>query len=295
MAVLRSQLADIDAITDVSNLRPAFFNTMMFREKPFNFDLGFENRNKKYLTLWFTATKLLPRSSDTEITLAEILETEDTDEPYKKLTLYRELFGLTDATADNAHIQSLLSFVEALTNEDNTSDKTDFEDAFVKYLNDNQIDTTDLEYDDNGMFNRLNLIGTDGMDELSLENAKTLLKYCIANYGLDVILNKQKTLRSYVYIFPLIKAYKEIFDPNGSKQKYVKTMCEDLRQTFEKRLTNNTWMSASSKAKALKKLKEMYLFCGYPESFPDEIMPSENKYSSCTTFLDFYETINDCP
>ena len=58
------------------------------------------------------------------------------------------------------------------------------------------------------------------------------------------------------------KLYVAEYFPETSKQRAYR-MVKDLQQAFEDRLKDNTWMSDSTKAKALEKLHAMYINVGY--------------------------------
>ena len=64
------------------------------------------------------------------------------------------------------------------------------------------------------------------------------------------------------------KLYVAEYFPESSKQR-VYRMVKDLQQAFEDRLKDNTWMSDSTKAKALEKLHAMYINVGYPDEWED--------------------------
>jgi putative endopeptidase len=64
------------------------------------------------------------------------------------------------------------------------------------------------------------------------------------------------------------KLYVAEYFPESSKQR-VYRMVKDLQQAFEDRLKDNTWMSDSTKAKALEKLHAMYINIGYPDEWED--------------------------
>ena len=64
------------------------------------------------------------------------------------------------------------------------------------------------------------------------------------------------------------KLYVKEFFPESSKQR-VYRMVKDLQQAFEDRLKENTWMSDSTKAKAVEKLHAMYINIGYPDEWED--------------------------
>ena len=64
------------------------------------------------------------------------------------------------------------------------------------------------------------------------------------------------------------KLYVAEYFPETSKQRVVR-LVKDLQQAFEDRLTENTWMSDSTKAKALEKLHSMYINVGYPDKWED--------------------------
>ena len=64
------------------------------------------------------------------------------------------------------------------------------------------------------------------------------------------------------------KLYVAEYFPEDSKQR-VYRLVKDLQQAFEDRLKENTWMSDSTKAKALEKLHAMYINIGYPDKWED--------------------------
>ena len=64
------------------------------------------------------------------------------------------------------------------------------------------------------------------------------------------------------------KLYVAEYFPETSKQR-VYRMVKDLQQAFEDRLKDNTWMSDSTKAKALEKLHAMHINIGYPDEWED--------------------------
>ena len=64
------------------------------------------------------------------------------------------------------------------------------------------------------------------------------------------------------------KLYAAEYFPESSKQRVVR-LIKDLQQAFEDRLKDNTWMSDSTKAKALEKLHAMHINVGYPDKWED--------------------------
>ena len=64
------------------------------------------------------------------------------------------------------------------------------------------------------------------------------------------------------------KLYVKEFFPESSKQRVVK-LIKDLQQAFEDHLKENTWMSDSTKAKALEKLHTIHINAGYPDKWQD--------------------------
>ena len=64
------------------------------------------------------------------------------------------------------------------------------------------------------------------------------------------------------------KLYVAEYFPETSKQR-VYRLVKDLQQAFEDRLKENTWMSDSTKSKALEKLHAMYINVGYPDKWED--------------------------
>ena len=76
------------------------------------------------------------------------------------------------------------------------------------------------------------------------------------------------------------KLYVAEYFPESSKKR-VYRLVKDLQQAFEDRLKENTWMSDSTKAKALEKLHAMYINVGYP-----------NKWEDMEKFVDIRENEN---
>ena len=64
------------------------------------------------------------------------------------------------------------------------------------------------------------------------------------------------------------KLYVQEYFPESSKQRVLK-LVKDLQQAFEDRLKENTWMSDSTKARALEKLHAMHINVGYPDKWED--------------------------
>ena len=64
------------------------------------------------------------------------------------------------------------------------------------------------------------------------------------------------------------KLYVAEYFPESSKQRVFR-MVKDLQQAFEDRLKENTWMSDSTKAKAIEKLHAMHINVGYPDKWQD--------------------------
>lgn len=64
------------------------------------------------------------------------------------------------------------------------------------------------------------------------------------------------------------KLYVQEYFPESSKQRVIR-LVKDLQQAFEDRLNENTWMSDSTKAKALEKLHAMHINVGYPDKWED--------------------------
>lgn len=76
------------------------------------------------------------------------------------------------------------------------------------------------------------------------------------------------------------KLYVAEYFPETSKQRVIR-LVKDLQQAFEDRLKENTWMSDSTKVKALEKLHAMIINVGYPDKWEDmekfvDIRESEN-------------------
>jgi putative endopeptidase len=55
-----------------------------------------------------------------------------------------------------------------------------------------------------------------------------------------------------------------------AKIEYVKILCNDLRLVFHRIMTNNTWMSPSTKKYALYKLKKINFVVGYPDTVRED-------------------------
>jgi len=64
------------------------------------------------------------------------------------------------------------------------------------------------------------------------------------------------------------KLYVQEYFPESSKQRVIR-LVKDLQKAFEDRLKDNTWMSDSTKAKALEKLHAMHINVGYPDKWED--------------------------
>ena len=65
------------------------------------------------------------------------------------------------------------------------------------------------------------------------------------------------------------KLYVKEYFPESSRQRVIK-LIDDLKKAFEDRLNDNTWMSATTKQKAIEKLHAIYVNVGYPEKWDDQ-------------------------
>lgn len=195
-----------------------------------------------------------------------------------------------DNSKEKEFLQSLYDFYEGLKIADPSVDNADkkIEGLLEDFINKNGIKK--MPVISSSLFGNMNLIGLEGKDKLSFENAKNMLKFVVAVNDLNIVINYKDKIKQEEYHFPLVKAFIDTYDPDGSRKEYLNTMCEELRAKFEERLQNNTWMSKSSKESAIKKLKEIYFLCGYPDTLPQEFLFEED-FSKYKSFLEFDRAI----
>ena len=283
---LKVKLDAIDEITTVEAFMAEYVKMLLFEMPLFQLYFIFDGRNTKSIKIY--------ASNDWEIkpdgTMSGLLSVDDNDE---MIELYKSLLSINDETE---YVKDILDFMLAIDDEDTTVDEnnTAMEDTLSVYLKANGIEIP-VDYKNvQKYFHKLNLIGSDDIDSrLSLANAKKYLKHSIAKTNLNILLHSETSYRGTAFVLPLIKAYKEKYDPNGTKREYVRQMCEEIKTRLEERLNNNTWMSTSSKLNAIKKLKEIHFYCGYRDfDNPELLLEDDNDYKNCSTYIDFYNKIS---
>ena len=71
-----------------------------------------------------------------------------------------------------------------------------------------------------------------------------------------------------LFTYSLSRAFYEMYVSEDTKQKFL-DYGEALRETFEKRIQNNTWLSDATKQQALHKLERMRFYVGGPDEWID--------------------------
>ena len=113
----------------------------------------------------------------------------------------------------------------------------------------------------------------DSLDkDLTLENAKQFLRFIAAKKCYDNYNNKTLKIDQYQFYYPLLKEYQKKYDPDGKRKTYLENLCNEMIETFKKRIDKNPWMSDTTKDNAKKKADNMLVLIGYPDNFPDEFM-----------------------
>ena len=72
-----------------------------------------------------------------------------------------------------------------------------------------------------------------------------------------------------LFTYSLSRAFCEMYVSEDTKEKFLE-YGEALRETFEKRIQNNTWLSDATKQQALYKLEHMRFYVGGPDEWVDE-------------------------
>ncbi len=118
-------------------------------------------------------------------------------------------------------------------------------------------------------FSAFKLIPGEG--SITSTNVKNLIKLTYLMRAYDFLFIDDSTKYPYpralyTYLpfrFIAQKAFKEKYDPTGAAKTYIDSMCEEVRKKFIERLENNTWMTESTKSKAIEKARNIIFFVGY--------------------------------
>lgn len=90
--------------------------------------------------------------------------------------------------------------------------------------------------------------------------------YCISQEAATATLNLEL---GNLFTYSLSRAFCEMYVSEETKEKFLE-YGEVLRETFEKRIQNNTWLSDATKQQALHKLEHMRFYVGGPDEWIDE-------------------------
>lgn len=90
--------------------------------------------------------------------------------------------------------------------------------------------------------------------------------YCISQEAATATLNLEL---GNLFTYSLSRAFCEMYVSEDTKEKFLE-YGEALRETFEKRIQNNTWLSDATKQQALHKLEHMRFCVGGPDEWIDE-------------------------
>lgn len=90
--------------------------------------------------------------------------------------------------------------------------------------------------------------------------------YCISQEAATATLNLEL---GNLFTYSLSRAFCEMYVSEDTKEKFLE-YGETLRETFEKRIQNSTWLSDATKQQALHKLEHMRFYVGCPEEWIDE-------------------------
>ncbi|MCR4954747.1 MAG: M13 family metallopeptidase, partial [Treponema sp.] len=288
--VLKKRLNKIDQITDIRELLCEYVNTFTEKFSICHILTDMTDREDFVYQIigdyyYFT---MINKDFTTLESIFKYFNFENSD---KIIEEFKKLFNIDDSN-EKTYIQTVIDFIKALNSiEDEMDEENDvMKDILFEYLKENGV-TVMPKTEGTGLIN-MNFIGAAGKDALSIENAKTVLKFGIAVSALDAIFNYKDSLKTEAYLLPLIKAFKDVYDPDGTRKAYVNTICEELRAKFRERLQNNTWMSKSSKENAIEKLNALYFFIGYPDTFPQEFLLEED-FSKYNSYIEFFKAITD--
>lgn len=90
--------------------------------------------------------------------------------------------------------------------------------------------------------------------------------YCISQETATATLNLEL---GNLFTYSLSRAFCEMYLSEDTKEQFLE-YGEALRETFEKRIQNNTWLSDATKQQALHKLEHMRFYVGGPDEWIDE-------------------------
>ena len=90
--------------------------------------------------------------------------------------------------------------------------------------------------------------------------------YCFSQEAATATLNLEL---GNLFTYSLSRAFCEMYVSEETKAKFLECG-EVLRETFEKRIKNNTWLSEATKQQALHKLEHMRFYVGGPDEWIDE-------------------------
>ncbi len=90
--------------------------------------------------------------------------------------------------------------------------------------------------------------------------------YCFSQEAATATLNLEL---GNLFTYSLSRAFCEMYVSEDTKEKFLE-YGEALRETFEKRIQNNTWLSDATKQQALHKLEHMRFDVGAPDEWIDE-------------------------
>ena len=240
---------------------------------------------------------------------------------YAKRQICKQLLSVSnneDTTDDISYRTSLYSFILPFARESAVEPTNP--DAFIDAIKDvlNIGDDIIIDCINDKYLQLLSAIGDpaysdDQSYQLSIDNAKTFLKFAYTSAGYDIFFNKivnyyaddngnisienEEIRCSEPYRYPLMESFYNQYikdnPANKDKKPYIKEMCEGIRSTFIKRLQNNTWMSNSTKEAAIKKAEEIIFFVGYPDLFNSQLSfdTLPDNISSQTSWGEFYELL----
>lgn len=198
----------------------------------------------------------------------------------------------TDTEEPDEEIGKAKKFYQAFKNAVSNKDWKKDESTAYKILNEFLKADIGMDLPELDFIKNLDEISTPGTEsDLSLENAKEFLK--VGAVQNSKIYNNilENIFKTQPFNYPVLKAYKEQNDPDGSARKVALEICDEFRETFKSRIKRNTWMSETSKKNAIKKADSMYFLAGYPEEFPEELI-FEDFNPDSDNFIDFYKEIS---
>ena len=114
------------------------------------------------------------------------------------------------------------------------------------------------------------------LQQMDLDDYKQKMTAMFREYNLDILTGDYTTMAETAYDtyckYEMNYEYCHRYCDETSIQR-TQAICEQLKQTFAKRIARNTWLSETTKANVLEKLEAMRFFIGRPGQWYEEGLP----------------------